>query len=144
MAGKTTATRRGGVRTQPDTYFALVERFPLVHIQDRAHLRAAGAVIVELLRRDLDAGEEAYLDALTDLVEVYEAKHVPIPDAPEGDVLRLLLASNGLSQSALARAVGISQSTISAVLNGSRTLTRAQVQALAAHFGVSPAVFFSA
>lgn len=143
MAVKT-VPRLAGNRTQPDTYFEQVKQFPLVHIRDRAHLKAAESVIEGLLRRELDRGEEEYLDALTDLVEVYEDKSVLIPDAPEADVLRLLMTSNGLSQAALAKAVGISQSTISAVINGTRSLTKGQVQTLAAHFGVSPVVFFSA
>ena len=44
----------------------------------------------------------------------------PIPDASEAEVLRTLMTSNDLSQSSLARQVGISQSTISAVLAGTR------------------------
>ena len=65
----------------------------------------------------------------------------PIPDASEADVLRLLMESNGLSQMALARKVGISQSTISAVLHGTRSLTRDQVITLARFFNVGPGAF---
>jgi HTH-type transcriptional regulator/antitoxin HigA len=143
MAVKTTKAASRG-RKPPPTYFRLVRAFPLTHIRDGAHLAEAQAVIDRLLRRDLDEGEEAYLDVLTDLVEAYESANVPIPDAPEGDVLRELMAANRLSQPALARAVGIAQSTVSAVLNGRRSLTRAQVEALSRRFGVSPAVFFPA
>src|SRR5262245_33184255 len=120
MAAKTAA------RTLPDSYFALVKRFPLTHIRDAGHLRAAQAVIDRLLGEDLDEGGGEYLDALTDLVETYETAHVPIPDASEADVLRVLMESNGLSQPALAKKAGIAQSTLSAVLNGKRSLTRGQ------------------
>jgi antitoxin component HigA of HigAB toxin-antitoxin module len=82
-----------------------------------------------------------YLDVLTDLIEQYEADHEPIPDASEADVLRLLMESNGLSQMALARKVGISQSTVSAVLHGTRSLTRDQVITLARFFNVGPGAF---
>ena len=51
---------------------------------------------------------------------------------------------NGLSQVALAEKVGIVQTTISAVLRGARTLTRAQVVTLAKFFHVSPEVFLPA
>jgi HTH-type transcriptional regulator/antitoxin HigA len=128
-------------RTAPDTYFEQIKRFPLAHIRDDHHLKGALKVIELLLREDLDAGEQMYLDALTDLVETYEAEHYPMPDAPEADVLRELMAANRLSQPALAKVVGIAQSTLSAVLNGQRTLTKTHVIALAKHFGVSPAVF---
>jgi len=48
---------------------------------------------------------------------MYEADHEPIPDASEADVLRLLMESNGLSQMALARALGIDRSTLVPILN---------------------------
>jgi HTH-type transcriptional regulator / antitoxin HigA len=128
----------------PATYFKLVKQFPLTHIRDDDHLDAALTVIDRLLEEDLDAGAQEYLDALTDLVETYEEEHVPIPDASEADVLRELMRSNGLSQAMLTKAVGISQSTLSAVLNGSRSLTKEQVVALSRYFHVSPTAFLPA
>jgi HTH-type transcriptional regulator/antitoxin HigA len=125
----------------PDTYFDQVRRFPLTHIRDDDHLNAALGVIDRLLREGPDAGREAYLDALTDLVEIYEREHIPIPDASESDVLRALMTANRLSQPMLAKKTGIAQSTISAVLNGTRSLTKAQVITLAKLFRVSPAAF---
>ncbi len=101
----------------------------------------AQTILDELLKQTLDSGSEAYLDALTDLVAVYENEYVPIADAPAGDVLRELVASSGLTQQKLAKAVGIAQSTISAVLSGNRKLTTEQMVKLAGYFKVSPAVF---
>jgi HTH-type transcriptional regulator/antitoxin HigA len=131
-------------RAMPNSYFKLVGQFPLTRIRDDAHLRAAQAVIDGLLREHLDRGGEAYLDALTDLVGRYEDEHEPIPDAPEADVLRVLMTANRLSQQDLARAVGIAQSTLSAVLNGARKLTKGQVITLARYFHVAPAAFLPA
>lgn len=124
-----------------DSYFKLVGRFPLSHIRDEDHLAAAQAMIDQLLQDDLDMGAQEYLDALTDLVEVYEVEHEAIPDASEAEVLHELMRSNRLSQARLAQEVGIAQSTISAVLNGARSLTKGQVVRLARFFHVSPAVF---
>jgi HTH-type transcriptional regulator/antitoxin HigA len=126
-------------RSLPTTYFNLVKKFPLVHIRNDDHLAAAQEVIDRLLQEELDEGAEAYLDVLTDLVEGYEEEHVSIPDASEADVLRELMRANALSQPKLAKAAGIAQSTISAVLNGTRSLTKGQVVKLAKFFGVSPA-----
>ncbi len=132
------------VRQLPDSYFELVRQFPLTHIRDDEHLSAAHAVIDRLLQEGLDEGAQEYLDALTDLVETYEDEHVAVPDASEADVLRLLMHSNGLSQARLAREVGISQSTLSAVLTGARSLTKGQVIRLARFFRVSAAAFLPA
>lgn len=118
-----------------------MKQFPLTHIRDDDHLEAAQEVIDHLLQEELDRGAQEYLDALTDLVETYEDEHVRIPGSSEADVLRELMRANGLSQVALRRAVGISQPTISAVLNGTRSLTKEQVITLARYFRVSPAAF---
>jgi HTH-type transcriptional regulator / antitoxin HigA len=138
MAAKTAKLRL------PDTYFKLVNRFPLVHIRNDAHLRLASETINRLLQEDRDKGAEEYLDVLTDLVETYESQHVLIPDASEADVLRELMRANGLSQSGLAKEVKIAQSTISAVLTGARSLTKDQVLRLAKFFHASPAAFMPA
>ncbi len=127
-----------------DTYFDLVRQFPLTHLRDDDHLDEAQEVLDRLLSQDLDEGARAYLDVLTDLVEAYEEKHVPIPDASEADVLRELMRTNGLNQPKLAKRAGIAQSTLSAVLNGKRSLTKEQVVKLAKFFHVSPAVFLPA
>lgn len=129
------------VRVLPDTYFDLVRGFPLVHIRDRGHLDAAHGMIDRLLRDHLDGGAQEYLDALADLVGIYEDEHHPMRDAPAGDVLRELMRSNGLSQTRLAKEVGIAQSTISAVLKGARSLTKEQVVMLARFFDIAPTAF---
>ena len=106
-------------RRIPDTYLKLVKRFPLIHIRDERHLHDALELLNELLKHDQDPGIQEYLNVLTDLIAAYEDEHVPIADVSEADVLRELMRSNGLSQTALTKAVGIAQSTISAVLTGS-------------------------
>jgi HTH-type transcriptional regulator/antitoxin HigA len=129
------------VKTAPASYFKLVERFPLASIRDDAHLLRAQALLDELLRARADKGTELYLDALTDLVELYEREHEPARAVSEADVLGELMRSHGLSQQALEAKVGIAQSTISSVLNGTRLLTRDQVITLAKFFGVRPGAF---
>jgi HTH-type transcriptional regulator / antitoxin HigA len=134
-------TAKAAHQTLPRSYFKLVKQFPLTHIRDGDHLGSAQKMIDRLLENELDVGQQEYLDALTDLVENYEDQHEPIPDASEADVLRELIRSSGLSQLKLAKQVGIPQSTISAVLNGARSLTKHQVLSLAKFFRVSPAAF---
>lgn len=127
--------------TLPQTYFKMVKAFPLTSIRDYAHLAEAQAVLDDLLAQDLDEGGEAYLDALSDLVEVFETQHEPKNDVTGGEVLRELLNANRLSQGALARATGIAQSTISALINGDRPFTLAHAKKLGEHFCVSASAF---
>src|SRR5947209_17865795 len=101
------AVKTGKMMT--DTYFELVQQFPLVRVRGDAHLAEAQEMIDYLLGRNLDEGEQQYLDVLTDLVEAYEDEHHPIPDAPEADVLRVLLQANNLNQVKLAKLVGMAQ-----------------------------------
>lgn len=123
------------------SYFDLVGRFPLIVIRDDGHLDEAIAMIDELLCRNLDEGQEAYMEVLENLVESYEGQRVQFADVSESDVLRLLMESNDLTQSQLARETGIPQSTISNVLRGVRRLTRDQIEAFAKYFHVGPAAF---
>jgi HTH-type transcriptional regulator/antitoxin HigA len=125
----------------PDSYFELVKRFPLTHVRSLRHLGQAIALVDELLQKRLDRGAQEYLDALSDLIATYEDEHAPIPDASESDVLRELMRSSGLKQMALSKAVGISQSTLSAILTGEREMTKSHMVALAKFFNVPPSVF---
>ncbi len=92
-------------------------------------------------REDLSAAEENFTELLTLLIEVYEEKHHAIPDASPVEVLRELLAANGLRQKDLARLLG-SESVVSEVLSGKRELNKRQIEKLSKRFRVSPAVFF--
>jgi len=130
-------------RKLPESYDELVREFPLLSIATDEELAAASARLDHVLALDPDAGTEAYLDALTDLVEAYERDHDDIPEASEAEVLRHLLDARRLSQADLARQTAIAPSTISAVLNGTRSLTKKQLLRLAAFFHVEPEVFLA-
>jgi HTH-type transcriptional regulator/antitoxin HigA len=80
------------------------------------------------------------LDLLGDLVAAFEARHVPLPDAPPAEVLRLLMDSHGLTQADLAAELG-GQSVTSAVLAGRRSINVRQAKALSQRFGISAAAF---
>ncbi len=144
IRGRPRVTAKKSRQLELSRYIARVRKFPLEPIRDEAHLIEAQAVLDKLLQEDLDAEGEMYLGALTCLVETYEQEHEPVLDVSEADVLRELMRANGLTQKQLEEKVGISQSTISAVLNQTRSLTRKQMLALSKHFNVQPAAFLPA
>lgn len=85
--------------------------------------------------------EEQYAELLITLIEAYEEKHDPVPDASPIEVLKALMDANSLRQKDLASTFG-SESIVSEVLSGKRELNRGQIAKLSKRFGVSPAVFF--
>ena len=102
---------------------------------------------VALINRLLDVvGEDeshplaGLLDLVGELVSAYEAREHPLPDAAPGEVLRLLMEQNSLTQTDLRAELG-GQPVVSAVLNGKRAINARQAKALAARFKVSPAAF---
>jgi HTH-type transcriptional regulator/antitoxin HigA len=130
--------------TGSDHYFELIRRFPLRRLQSDQDLMTAIAMIDSLISRgDLEAGEQDYLDILTDTVEKYEADEHPMPAVSDADMLRLLLEDRDMTQSALAKAIQVADSVISEVLRGKRELTRKQVARTAKYFGVSVTAFHS-
>jgi HTH-type transcriptional regulator/antitoxin HigA len=124
-----------------EEYVALVRRFPLVSIRDDAHLIAAVAILDGLIdQNERSLAQEAYLGALTDLVETYENAHVAIPPVSGVQALRYLMAENGLTQADLAPLFG-TPSVVSEVLAGKRRLAVTHIQRLAAYFGLPADVF---
>jgi HTH-type transcriptional regulator/antitoxin HigA len=120
-----------------DTYLELVLAFPLASIRSDAHLAAAGKVMDSLLRQgELDEGAMTYLDALSDLVAVYEDEHHAIEPASDADMLRHLMETRGLSQIQLSRDTGLPRSVISEVLAGKKPFSRQMIRRLAAYFQV--------
>jgi HTH-type transcriptional regulator/antitoxin HigA len=80
------------------------------------------------------------LDVVSTFVSDYEQQNVEIPAASPAMVLQFLMEQRKLRQIDLAEDFG-SQSNVSEVLSGKREINARQARALAARFGVSPAVF---
>ena len=123
-------------------YKALCELVPLKPITKKTEYEAA----VEHLNQLLDAGgaNQAHplaglVEALGELIQTYEKRQTPMPDAEPRQVLRYLMEEHGLRQTDLA---GIaSQGMISDVLSGRREISKALAKKLAAKFDISAAVF---
>lgn len=75
-----------------------------------------------LMDQKLNKVESARFDILVDLVEHYETKHYPVPDADPIDVIHFIMDAQGLRQKDLITAFG-SRPRASEVLNRKRPLT---------------------
>lgn len=128
-----------------DLYFRLTHRFPLRPILSDSELSHAVAVMNELVDREgLSPDEDDYLAVLGDLVESYEAKNHSVTPVSDAAMIRHLLDARDLTQAKLAQDTGISESTISAVVNGQRKLTRDHVAVLADYFKIGQEAFLVA
>lgn len=81
------------------------------------------------------------LDLVSDLVSAYDSAHYAIEPSEPKEVLRYLLESKNLTQTALSEIVP--QSNLSAILAGKRKISANLASQLAKLFNVSPAVFIA-
>ncbi len=89
---------------------------------------------------ELSPEEERLLELLAVLIETYEDEHYPIPDLSPIEVLKFLMEERGLKQSDLLHIFGSSGIT-SEVVNGKRSISKAQAKKLAEYFKVSVELF---
>ncbi len=138
MTTKTKFSLKGKAR---DTYLELVRAFPLASIKSEEHLEEAQKVMDRLLAKGrLDHGGEIYLDALSDLVAVYEDEHHAIEPASDADMLRHFMEAKGVPQVQLHRDTGTAKSTISEVLAAKKPFSRQMIRKLADYFKVDVSV----
>jgi HTH-type transcriptional regulator/antitoxin HigA len=91
-------------------------------------------------KSQLDAGEQLYLDDLSDLVAAYEDVHHAIAPASDADMLRHLMEAKSVNQAQLSQEAGIAKSTISEILAGKKAFSRKIIRKLADYFGVDVSV----
>lgn len=126
----------------PDYAELLAQTLPtVIHTEEEnAHFIS---VLEELEHRSTQwsDAETKLAELLTVLIERFEERNYQLKAATPVEVLLELMASNHLKQKDLIDVFG-AESTVSAVLNGKRDMTRAQIKRLSERFSVSPAVFF--
>lgn len=88
----------------------------------------------------LSPEEDKLFDLMTALVESFEEKNYPIPDAPPHEVLQELMRSRGLKQRDLLDIFG-SDGIASEVVNGKRNISRTHAKSLAEYFHVPADLF---
>jgi HTH-type transcriptional regulator/antitoxin HigA len=116
-------------------------RSPKLISSARQH-EASISRLLELQRKAHRPAEETETaKLLIVLIADYEAKHFKIERVSGVEVLKELMAANGLRQKDLADDLG-GDSIVSLVLKEKRQLNRQQMEKLSHRFHISPAVFF--
>src|SRR5258708_32149250 len=104
-------------------------------IRTEADYEATLERIDALMDAGFDTAEGEELDVLTDLVELYEARHVPMGYPTALGALRFRMEQAGLSPRDLIPFLG-SRAKVSEVLSGKRPLTMQMARALHANLGI--------
>ncbi|MEG5014774.1 MULTISPECIES: hypothetical protein [unclassified Microcoleus] len=91
-------------------------------------------------QEELTLEEETLLSLWALLIEEYEAKYYPIPEATPQDVLLHLMEVRELKKADLVGVIG-SKGVVSEVVNGKRAISKAQAKALGEFFNINPSVF---
>jgi len=134
----TAKIRTAGGRTRDaGRYMDLVRQFPLRPIRTKREYTAATKAMDTLAVRgedDLNQDELDYLDVLTNLVEAFDAKRYPEPEAGTPlDRLKSLMKESGTSTADLGRLLGNS-GLASQIVLGRRELSKSHIRTLSRHF----------
>jgi HTH-type transcriptional regulator/antitoxin HigA len=118
----------------------LVEHQPTVINSEEDFNRALISIERLVDREDLSAEEASLLELLSILVESYEDALCPTEPVSPHDVLLHLMEAQELKQADLVGIIG-SKGVVSEIVNGKRSISKAQAKALGELFHVSPALF---
>ena len=127
----------------PKNYEGLVRMHMLRPIHDEVGLTNATEVIDAMAGHKLNGDQEAYLEALSTLVEAYEEEHHPFDDSKITGLqaLKCLLEENRINAADLARLLGVDRSLGVRILTGERRLTADHLRILSKRFKVSADLF---
>jgi HTH-type transcriptional regulator/antitoxin HigA len=80
--------------------------------------------LIEKGFEQLSENETSELAQLSEKVEIYEIRKYPMPLKPSvSDILGTIMREKRLNQSELSKILGVTDSTLSSILNGKRKLT---------------------
>lgn len=118
----------------------LTATLPQVIETEEECVRVEKIVAGLLNKKSLSPEEDKLLDLLSDLIEAYEDKVYVIEKGDPHRILRSLIEQNGLKQNELLTIFG-SSGLASEVVNGKRSISKAQAKKLADFFKVSADLF---
>jgi antitoxin component HigA of HigAB toxin-antitoxin module len=130
-----------------DTYFALVQRFPLRAIKSAREHAEALAFLTETslaYQGTRDSGVLDYLETLARLIEDFEKREgygVDLTGLSPRSSLNHLMEVHHLNVTQLAAIMGTSQGTLSEIRQGRRGVSKEMIRKLVSRFGIDPRVF---
>jgi HTH-type transcriptional regulator / antitoxin HigA len=109
-------------------------------IKTEAENEAAIMLAESLEHRQRTPEEDALLELLIILIEKFEEASYPVPNVEPSRMLLHLMEARNMKQEELVGVIG-SRGVVSEIVNGKRSISKAQAKALGQLFHVSPSLF---
>ena len=109
-------------------------------IETEAENEAAILLAESLEHRQRTPEENALLELLIILIEKFEETSYPVPNLKSDRILLHLMEARNMKQEELVGAIG-SRGVVSEIVNGKRSISKAQAKVLGELFHVSPSLF---
>ena len=109
-------------------------------IETEAENEAAILLAESLEHRQRTPEEDALLELLIILIEKFEETSYPLPNLESDRMLRHLMEARNMKQEELVGVIG-SRGVVSEIVNGKRSISKAQAKTLGQLFHVSPSLF---
>lgn len=125
----------------PSDYAQLLAKYQPKIIETEAENHRAIELAQELEHKVNRSNEEnAILELLITLIEKFEDENYPISEGTPHSMLLHLMEASGIKQENLVSVIG-SRGVVSEVVNGKRSISKAQAKALAKFFSVDVGLF---
>jgi HTH-type transcriptional regulator / antitoxin HigA len=109
-------------------------------IETEAENEAAIMLAESLEHRQRTPEEDALLELLIILIEKFEEASYPVPNVEPDRMLLHLMEARNMKQEELVGVIG-SRGVVSEIVNGKRSISKAQAKVLGQLFHVSPSLF---
>lgn len=122
-------------------YRQLLVEYAPQPIRSQKDYQKALAQLEKLMVPHPSAAQSLLIEVLSTLIEKYESREFPTPEASPSEMLAQLLKSKGVTSAEVAKKTGIPTATISNVLANRRGISKQNAVRLGGYFGLSPIVF---
>ncbi|NJM74115.1 MAG: transcriptional regulator [Scytonema sp. RU_4_4] len=118
----------------------LAEVAPVAIETEEEYERVLKVVEQLTFKKNRTTEEQALHKLLVILVEAYETQNYPMDQSLPHEILQHIMEASDTRQADLVGIIG-SSGVVSEVVNGKRSISKAQAKALADYFKVSPSLF---
>jgi len=118
----------------------LAEIVPIAIETEEEYERVLKVVEQLTFKKNRTTEEQALHKLLVILIEAYETENYPMEESTPHEILQHIMEASGTRQADLVGVIG-SSGVVSEVVNGKRSISKAQAKALSEYFKVSPNLF---